>query len=228
MMPVLQRAFLAVVASVCALCAAAAGDDVLYWMVDSGATVTDAGGARSSVGDFFDALGVATESSYYAARVRVTGGDVTGDVFLDLYIDDGEGGFFLDEGSGMFGVAFGDSGSGYWGAGVPAGNISPSGSYADGTPEYSFIVELGSVLWDAATETASWTTVAASDPALYSDLDGGNFIDAYSSMSAPSHGVWSPRQFTAVPEPSCGVLALLGLALVALRRRVRGPEAGAE
>ena len=183
---------------------ASAGDDVLYWMVDSTATVDG-----QNISLFFDDYD-APAGSAFAARVRVTGGDIQDgqDVFLDLYIP-GSG---LDEGGGEYGVEFSDVG-GYWGAGVPTGNQSPSGDFSAGTPEYSFIVELGNI--DAQD---NWTTVATSASAAYSTL--GDFIHETFDINPGQIAVWSPTTFTApVPEPSSGLLMAVGLALLALRRK---------
>ena len=187
---------------------ASAGDDILYWMVDSNATV-EKDGVTTSVASFFDNY-EAPEGSAFAARVRVTGGDIQDgqDVFLDLYIP----GYGLDEGGGAWGVEFSDAG-GYWGAGVPTGNQSPSGDFSAGTPEYSFIVELGNI--DAQD---NWTTVATSASAAYSTL--GDFIHETFDINPGQIAVWSPTTFTApVPEPSSGLLMAVGLALLALRRK---------
>ena len=103
-------------------------NDVLYWMIDDTATVTPWGGGEAmSVGDFFSSQAV--EGSAFAARIRVTGGGSTEDTFLDLYLP----GYGLDVGGGEFGVEFSEVG-GYWGAGVPTGNQSPSGDYSAGSP----------------------------------------------------------------------------------------------
>ena len=100
---------------------ASAEEDVLYWMIDSSATV-EKDGVTSSVSEFFDNYG-APANSAFAARVRVTGGNITEDTFLDLYIP----GYGVNTGNGDLGVEFGDAG-GYWGAGVPTGNQSPIGA----------------------------------------------------------------------------------------------------
>ena len=187
---------------------ASAGDDILYWMVDSSATV-EKDGVTTSVSSFFDNY-EAPAGSAFAARVRVTGGDIQDgqDVFLDLYIP----GYGVDEGGGEYGVEFSDVG-GYWGAGVPTGNQSPSGDFSAGTPEYSFIVELGNI--DAQD---NWTTVATSASAAYSTL--GDFIHETFDINPGQIAVWSPTTFTApVPEPSSGLLMAVGLALLALRRK---------
>ena len=186
---------------------ASAGDDVLYWMVDNSATV-EKDGVTSSISSFFESYD-APDGSAFAARVRVTGGDIQDgqDVFLDLYIPGSD----VDEGGGAWGVEFSDAG-GYWGAGVPTGNQSPSGDFSAGTPEYSFIVELGNI-----DSSDNWTTVATSASATYSSL--GNYIHRTFDMNPSSMAVWTPTAFTAVPEPSGGLLMTMGLALLALRRK---------
>lgn len=183
---------------------AIAGDvDVLYWMVDDQATITS-GGDTVSILDFSGG------DSSLAARVRVTGGDITGDTFLDLYIGNGQ------VWDGEFGVDFEDIGAGYVGAGVPYGNQSPTGDYSAGTPEYAFTVELGNVVYDD-TDGWSWTTVATSATKVYSEL--GSYIHETFDMTPGVQAIWAPTEFTAVPEPTSGMLAILGMALLALRRR---------
>ena len=184
-------------------------NDVLYWMIDDTATVTPWGGGEAmSVGDFFTSQAV--EGSAFAARIRVTGGNITEDTFLDLYLP----GYGLDVGGGEFGVEFSEVG-GYWGAGVPTGNQSPSGDYSAGSPEYSFIVELGNI-----DSSDNWTTVATSAAAAYSDL--ADFIHQTFSTDPSSMAVWTPTRFDAVPEPSSGLLVTIGFAILALRRRGKG------
>ena len=188
-----------------------AAEEVLYWMVDGTAEVDDHG-TKSSVSDFLPAE---TADSWSAARIRVTGGDITGDVFLDVYDSDGT----LQVGSGALGIAFGETESGgYWGAGVPTGNQSPVGSYSSGTPEYSFVIELGNVSWDG--NAASWVeTVAVSKSAAYSDIS--RYIHTSFDPNPTSGAVWAPTSYN-VPEPSGGLLMLVGGALLALRRRKWG------
>ena len=189
-----------------------AAGDVLYWMIDANASVQTEGGMTATIGDFFSTYGTSGDSSF-AARVRVTGGNITEDTFLDLYYSDGT----IE--SGLFGVEFDDTGSGYWGAGVPAGNQSSVGDFSAGSPEYSFIVELGNVVWDESTQTASWTTVAASAATAYSSLD--DFIHETFNLNPGATAVWTPTSFVAVPEPSSGLLVAIGFALIALRRKRR-------
>ena len=189
-----------------------AAEEVLYWMVDDTATVNG-----QNVREFLPAE---TADSWYAARIRVTDGDIGGrDVFLDLYDLDGT----LLPDSGELGIAFGATESGYWGAGVPTGNQSSIGDYAAGTPEYSFTVEIGNVTWDESSGTASWVeTLAKSETRSYTSLYEAQHISNTFSMN-PQAGMvaWTPTTYT-VPEPSGGLLLLIGGALLALRRNKRG------
>ena len=186
----------------------ATADDVLYWMVD-GNTQIDIWweGSQQSVYDYCVANGY--PDSEFAARVRVVGGDITEDTFLKLYWDDGFGHHgFAD---GEWGVDLGDSGSGYWGAGVPTGNQSPVQDYSAGSPEYSFILELGNISGD------DWTTVATSEAVAYSRMPQDYIHPSY-GLTPSALQIWTPS-LTAVPEPSGGMLMMLGLALLALRRK---------
>ena len=180
----------------------AADNDVLYWMVDSSATVQMTDGTTVRISDFV------SPTSDYAARIRVTGGTIAEDTFLNLYypggvVDDGEYGVDFDDGAT----------TGYWGAGVPSGNQSPSGDYSAGTPEYCFTIEIGNIDADD-----NWTTVAASATVKYSAL--ADYIHETFDVNPPSSAVWTPTSY-AVPEPSGGLLTAVGLALLALRRKRR-------
>ena len=204
----------AFVAALLTVGVASAEEDILYWMIDSNANVKK-DGETSSVADFFDNY-AAPEGSAFAARVRVTGGNIQEgqDVFLDLYVP----GYGVNTGNGDLGVEFGDAG-GYWGAGVPTGNQSPIGAYSAGSPEFSFIVELGNI----DTSDNNWTTVATSASATYSSL-AANIHQAF-DINPGQTAVWTPGSFQAVPEPSGGLLTLMGVALLALRRRRMGEVA---
>lgn len=191
-----------------------AGEDVLYWMIDDSASITTDPGSSTTatISEFFGNIKSQSypafenlDGSAFAARVRVTGGDITEDTFLDLYIP----GYGLDEGGGAYGVDFSDNVGGYWGSGVPTGNQSPLGDY--GSPEYSFMIELGNI-----DSSDNWTTVATSASVAYSDI--GQYIHQTFDINPSSMSVWTPTSFTAVPEPSSGLLMTIGLALLALRR----------
>ena len=182
-------------------------NDVLYWMIDSSAKVEQQDGKTVSVSDFFKGY-TSTADSSFAARVRVTGDGVPEDTFLSLYVPES---VVLN---GELGVDF-DTVGDYWGSGVPDGNQSPLSTvdYSVGSPEFSFIIELGNV-----DEGGTWTTIATSGAAeSYQSL--ANYIHQKFDLSPGQSAAWTPTQFVAVPEPSGGILVVLGTAFLALRRR---------
>ncbi len=188
---------------------ASAEEGVLYWMVGSDATVSGGGPDSQGIKAYLKIYEAATEGSWSAARVRVIGGE--SDMFLDLY--DGDGGTT----SGEYGVEF-DTFEGVWGAGVPDG---VQASISSGTPEYSFIIELGNV-----TDADGWTTVAQGTSTMtYTQLAAAGYIHPSFNMDTPESAIWTPGSFQAVPEPSGGLLTLMGVALLALRRKRTGEVA---
>ena len=195
-------------------------EQVLYWMVDGNAEVSlDDGVTTMSINDYFDTYKAQEgNSGLFAARIRVTGGDITEPTFLSLYYLDDQGNIQLEPGN--IGVEFFDN-AGYWGAGVPTGNQSPSGNYANHTPEYAFLVELGNISWDETSQTASWVeTIADSiNPLKYSDLVTAGYIHESFDLNPPAGQIWTHAQFNEVPEPSGGLLLLVGGGLLLLRRR---------
>ena len=188
-----------------------AEDNVLYWMVGDNATVNG-----TNIRDFFDNFLASVEGAgnTFAARVRVTGGNLAEPKYLDLYIP-GSG---IATGDGELGVDFSDGsgGSGYWGAGVPTGNQSPFvvDGLDVGSAEYSFAVELGNF-----DSSYNWTTIAESASVAYNAL--GAYTHETFDMNPSSLAVWTMDTFTEVPEPSSGLLLLIGGGLLALRRRRR-------
>ena len=193
-----------------------ADEQVLYWMVDDTATI-DVDGNSVSIKDYLDPSKpdsgspyIVAPETYYAARIRVTGGGGE-DTYLPLYYSGGTI-------SGDVGVELWEN-AGVWGAGVPTGNQSPVTGYASGSPEYTFIVEIGNVSWDEGSG-ASWVeTVAESAAASYSSLYDAGYIANSFDMNPPSGQIWTQTSFTAVPEPSSGLLLLVGGGLLLLRRR---------
>lgn len=182
-------------------------NDVLYWMVDGAAEVQRAGENTTVRGLYDEWKDGAAEGSAFAARVRVTGSDIVNDTFLDLYITD----YGVDANNGDLGVIFSGDGD-YWGAGVPTGAQAPIGDYSSGSPEYSFIIELGNIDSDD-----NWTTVATSAASSYTSL--GNYIHQAFDLSPQTAAIWAPSSFQSIPEPSGGLLLLMGVAILALRRR---------
>ncbi len=80
---------------------------------------------------------------------------------------------------------------------------------------WSFYIELGNYASGSNTDVA-WTL--RSEKLSYSDAISKGYISA-GSVSVPK--VWSGGKFSAVPEPTSGLLLMMGGALLALRRRRR-------
>ena len=85
--------------------------------------------------------------------------------------------------------------------------------------EYSFAIELGSY------DSGEWTTLATSASLTYQQLqtgDGvnGSYLTTYDATLPMPQGIWAPKSYN-VPEPSSGLLVLIGASLLALRRRRR-------
>ena len=97
---------------------------------------------------------------------------------------------------------------------VPMTWLADVSAYASGSPEYAFIIELGN--WDGS----NWSTLALSETASYADLVANNHIDTSSGYNPNPITPWNPTPYV-VPEPSSGLLLLVGAALLALRRRKR-------
>ena len=177
-------------------CEAAEGGEVLWWMVGEdykNITGTTTDGSGTTM--------TAGELNVSDARVRWQNGSDSG--YLTLYGLDSNGKVYELEGAG--------------GAEVPAmffGNLS---DLAGDLTAYSFVLELGN--WQGG----SWVhTSMESEVASYNDLVASKHITDWHETT-PSYGTpWQPTNFTVVPEPSSGLMLLVGGAFLMLRRRRRG------
>ncbi len=100
--------------------------------------------------------------------------------------------------------------------------VSPTQTSIDGYvgSQYSFFVEL--VTYTAATVNGDGTFVKQGCPWTYDDLVSNGYISA-GGISTPTAGMLSggPNMASPVPEPTSGILLLIGGAMLALRRRCR-------
>lgn len=92
-------------------------------------------------------------------------------------------------------------------------------SYADltpfaDTPGVTFAIEIG--MFD---DNGDWINLASSEWKSYNELDDLGHI-SNDARVAPEHGPWTGGSYV-VPEPSSGLLLLVGGAFLALRRRRR-------
>lgn len=137
------------------------------------------------------------------ARLRVD--NASGDViaYLDFYVRE-EGSALTERWSGVDG----------WEIPVEAFAIVDGYTSA----EYSFAVELGNYA------NGAWVkTLASSDPLPYASIR--EHIGVWNGIQPELASTWIPSSYS-VPEPSSGLLMLIGGALLALRRGSRRVRKG--
>lgn len=163
---------------------------ILYWMVSNPSIVRN-GEPVSSLKDYKSPEGYVAE----AARVVATKDGET--VFLKLYEDTtGDGDFSLTKKTEA------DLVGGYRTGPIVA---SLAGLNAE---SYTYAIELGTVV------DGGWVTLAVSDPHTFGEIAEFSNLDGLSLPAA----IWRPTTYN-VPEPTGGLLSLLGLAVLALRRK---------
>ncbi|MGN0848038.1 MAG: PEP-CTERM sorting domain-containing protein [Kiritimatiellia bacterium] len=176
------------------------GGEALWWMTPAAEEITVVNkwdGSETTAGD----LGV------NAARVRATDGTTT--AYLNVIYCNEQGKWVVNADQ-PWSAVMETPVKGAW------VDVSDPGY---GSAAWSFAIELGN--WTATSEEASWVTMAESESATYADLKA-KYIHS-GDLSKPGYVAWNPSQYrtTAVPEPSSGLLLLIGGALMALRRRRR-------
>ena len=175
------------------------GDGVLMWQVDDNYDSGQIPDTSPTDLKFIDELVSRNPDGYSVngARLRVAGTDA----YLSIYASGAD----TPYANNLLPIAP-DPQEGVFSQAGPV--YSYFGQYD--SPEYSFLVELGH--W----EGDEWLVMAVSRVASYEELvEGGWTTD--NLQNYPRHGPWSPG--FAVPEPSGGLLMLLGASLLALRRR---------
>ena len=190
-----ERAFLVASMLVASLsCEAADGGEVLWWMIGDNYSSIE-GTATDGTTMTAGELGVTD------ARVRYEGTDGSKG-YLKLY--------GLDEGGNVYSL------DGVAGVGLPAEYFADL-SGLSGT-SYSFVLELGN--WKGG----DWVhTSMESQAASYESLVANKHISQWHETT-PTYGTpWAPTTgYKVVPEPSSGLMLLVGGAFLMLRRRKRG------
>lgn len=175
------------------LCRAADGGELLYWMIMPNTSLT----VKNDDGTEYD-KGTAADLGVNGARIRYQTEDGSSSGYLPII------GIY----SGGNNITF----EGVSGAPIPSGYHAALGSYAGSA--YSYVLELGN--WS----NGSWTgTKMESSVATYDYLKAQQHIAQWENVSPSYAAAWTPTEFTVVPEPTGGLLILLGGALLALRRR---------
>ena len=177
--------------------AVAAEGEVLWWMVGPDFGSITAKNTEDGTETTAAALGVTD------VRVRYESGDGTSG-YLSFFGLNEDGSVSVYDGSTGLG---GESGMG-----LPAEYFGDLSGLSGAS--YSFVVELGNYA------DGRWThTSMESEKVSYDTLVAQKHITAW-EHDYPSYGqAWSPSSYTVVPEPSGGILLLIGGALLALRRK---------
>ncbi len=174
--------------------AAVAQADVLYWQLTETPTV-DLGGEDSYTVDF-----------NYSVAIYATADSGVTKTYLSNYVAGSSSNLKVDE---VPSSLAGFPGSTLLlGADLTDLGVSSSGSYAD----YTFFIEIFNPEGQALYQTSISGTDAVADANKY--ISTAEFTSKWNSANA-----WKPSTFSAVPEPTSGMMLLMGMALLALRRR---------
>ena len=95
---------------------------------------------------------------------------------------------------------------------VPMTWVADVTKFASESTEAAFMIELGNY------DSGQWATLAISEVVSYVDLYANNHIDIPSGVNPNPITPWMASSYV-VPEPTSGMLVLVGAALLALRRR---------
>ena len=196
----LKKIQIAVWAALICVGMAQAEDTLIYFQIVDSPTVVAFDGSEHAWNEWVSAEGYSIDS----ARVVVTGSNLAEETPLILGYISGN----TVVSSGTDEIALDET-------------RPPQTMYAFVTDyasaEYSFAIELGSY------GSGEWTTLATSASLTYQQLqtgDGvnGSYITTYDATLPVPQGIWAPTSYN-VPEPSSGLLILIGASLLALRRR---------
>lgn len=176
-------------------------DSVLWWQIDGNTAVGNTLLKNYDISEGSDGTycPVIRGEEVYAARVRVVDGDY-------LFIYDGEGNLTDFSTTELYGPA--------------SGLVPPTtevkavelGNYA--SSQYSFIIEIGNF-----NQHNEWTAVAATEAVGYNFLQTGGYLST-GGIYTQAQNFWAPTTMN-IPEPTTGLLMLIGTGLLALRRKRR-------
>ena len=194
---VIARGAAMLLAAMVSFSAFADGDMVLWWLVGEDADTEDL--SDIIINTFHEGQQTAESMGVNYARMRVVGTEPA--AYLPVVTLDADGSIISS---------------------FPVSSI-PGEAYSTvitpyASNEYSFMIELGN--WDSNSGT--WTMVAMSEAVSYDTLVADGHVGVWSgdTISVQNPTAWAVSSYT-VPEPTGGMLFVIGGALLALRRRRR-------
>ena len=202
-------------------------DTTLLWQVNDDATVDGASMHYSFLVPYTEDY-----DNWNGIRVKVVSPDGQIQRILDNYGEDEFGNTVLYD--GKEGMPVYDNGSGYWGSGVPTGNQSPLHDLSTLIAEEYYIqAELGRLSWNYDTDSADWSTLAYSAYEKLTDDFKTDHTYDFGTLAPPITTSWIPEEFftikpalpsggTYAPEPTTGLLTIIGLGVLLLKRKTNG------
>ena len=176
-------------ALVCAALAGAASDNYLYFQIVDNPTIINLAGQEVPYGDY-----TWNGLGVNAARVVPIGGDARP-------ISYNSGGTLTPTGVSVVDMNV---------------HMPLYAALPDNPASLSFAIELGNY----NNENETWTTLATSGSLNYTSLQsaGYTYMPSSGELALATLTAWAPMAYS-VPEPSSGLLLLLGASLLALKRR---------
>ncbi len=178
---------------------------VLWYTVNSGATVTDSEtGATTTVAGFLDGNG----NPINAVRISIADAGSVFEQYLRLYYET-EDGWEANDDVNL--ALLDEDNSAIW---------QPAELSEDIPSSAKVRVELGYFDMGAYTSTGaiSFETLAFSETSLAVLVANGNVSSG--GVTVQSQTPWMPMEYTTIPEPTTALLLVVGIAALALRRRV--------
>ena len=182
-------------------------DNVLLWWFNDPVIAEVGGGAPIHAGNLVGRGGDAQGKTVNALRISVTDNDGH-KVYLNLASQSMADTAVVTWQSWM---ALPDAGGDFW---AGPGYADLAGLKLSNTG-LMFAIELGN--YTQTDDGFNWIVLAGSEGSALQDLiDGGHILEHEQSVQGSFH--WTASGYS-VPEPSSGLLVLIGGALLALRRR---------
>ncbi len=209
----MKRLFLCALVFAACVLYADVDDNLILWMFEDSPIQEVDGSGPVHVGDLVGRGGAAEGVRVNAIRLKKTDSDGSTE-YLKLQLEEDVGGDWRTWIT-LPGI---EDGTHVWEAGPAFADISGY-SISREDPRTSFMIELGNYSGDG-----DWIVLAASESATLGSLEkGGHILSGPNDMQG--HVDWTGGSY-AVPEPSTGLLLLIGGGFLALRRgyRVRGGQ----
>ena len=168
--------------------------EVLWWLVDDSSSV-DLYGNATTVGEYAD-----SHDGMLFARIKAENQNTGQSSYLPFYQLDDDAGVFPSQNEGL----------------IDSWQVPPLEAFTTlehyGSVEWAFSIELGNY------ENDTWTSFLVSETRSYASLS--EHISSWTPGTTPiPHTPWESTYF--IPEPNAGLLMLIGIAVLSLKRKTK-------